>query len=192
MPLGAQPPADAAMFDGDDPLIPVGKAMPVWPEPPGEDPPAPLTPALMACFCQHLAESGMVHRAAKAVGYSRNTLYRHRRNNPSFAAAWESALHHARQRLADHLLERAIEGSFAFVYRDGELVGHRHYLDSRLGYAMLCRLDRAAEQEAARSPATEQCDFARFDRLVNDIKPTPGQQPTLTVLGSGEGIGSEG
>lgn len=97
----------------------------------------------MAAFCERLAECGMVHRAAAEVGFSRNTLYRHRRNNPSFAAAWTAALVHARQQLANYLLERAFEGSFAFTYENGELTGHRHYLDSRFGFAMLCRLDRA-------------------------------------------------
>lgn len=188
-PLGAQSPADAAMFDSGDPLTPIGNAMPVWPEAPEKDPLSPFSPALMARFCEELAECGMVHRAAKAVGFSRNTLYKHRRNNPSFAAAWDAALHHARQRLADHLLERAIEGSFAFTYQNGELVGHRHYLDSRLGYAMLCRLDRAAEVRAAAERREEECDTARFDRLLGALRPTGDQPPALTVVA---GVRKEG
>ena len=167
-------PASAAIFDEADPLTPHGSAFPPQISPPDHDPPRPLTTALMAAFCERLAECGMVHRAAAAVGFSRNTLYRHRRNNPSFAAAWDAALVHARQRLADYLLERAFEGSFDFTYTDGELTGHRHYLDSRLGYAMLCRLDRAAEQRGDGPISAEDRDSAAFDRLVAAIRPTDG------------------
>lgn len=55
------------------------------------------------------------------------------------------ALEEARQRLTDAMLERALLGSFHFSYEGGELTGHARYIDSRLGYAMLCRLDQLAE-----------------------------------------------
>lgn len=169
-------PASAAIFDEDDPLTPRGSSYPPQIQPPERDPHGPLTPAVMAAFCERLAECGMVHRAAAEVGFSRNTLYRHRRNNPSFAAAWDAALVHARQRLADYLLERAFEGSFEFTYEHGELTGHRHYLDSRLGYAMLCRLDRAAGQRDGGGFSAEDRDAEAFDRLVGGIRPT-GELP---------------
>ncbi|GAA4008716.1 hypothetical protein GCM10022280_01830 [Sphingomonas swuensis] len=177
-------PASAAIFDADDPLTPRRGLCPPQAEPPGQDPPRPLTVAVMAAFCERLAECGMVHRAAAEVGFSRNTLYRHRRNNPSFAAAWDSALVHARQRLADYLLERAFEGSFDFTYEGGELVGHRHYLDSRLGYAMLCRLDRAAEQRDGGGATPEDRDCEAFDRLVTAIRPT-GDLPLSISVAAG-------
>lgn len=138
------------------------------PQPPGHQP-IPNLPALrhdaftgelMARFCEVLAETGIVTDACRAVGKDRDTAYRHRRRNPLFAAAWAAALSHARNRLADALLARSLEGSVDFLYRDGELVGERRYIDNRVAYAMLRRLDKQAEAdpepvrtELARQPA---------------------------------------
>lgn len=106
-----------------------------------------FTGELMARFCEVLAETGMVTQAARAVGKHRDTVYQHRRRNPLFAAAWAGALSHARTRLADALLERSLNGSIDYLYRDGDLVGERRYYDNRLAYSMLRRLDREAEVE---------------------------------------------
>jgi len=77
------------------------------------------TGALMAKFCETLAETGIVVDACLAVGKSTNTAYANRRRNPLFAGMWEAALGVARGRLADALLARSIEGSVEFYYRDG-------------------------------------------------------------------------
>lgn len=103
------------------------------------------TGEVMARFCEVLAETGIVTEACRAVGRSRDTAYSNRRRNPLFDAAWQAALSIARNRLADALLARSIEGSVDYFYRDGELVGERRYIDNRLAYAMLRRLDRQAE-----------------------------------------------
>ena len=58
---------------------------------------------------------------------------------------WEAALGVARNRLADALLARSIEGSVEYYYRDGELVGEKRHIDNRLGLAVLRRLDRLME-----------------------------------------------
>jgi hypothetical protein len=108
-----------------------------------------FTPELMARFCEVLAQTGIVSRACRAVGKCRDTVYEHRRCNPLFAAGWAGALSHARHRLADTLLEHSIEGSVDYIYRDGQLVGERRYVDNRLAYAMLRRLDKQAEAEPA-------------------------------------------
>ena len=99
----------------------------------------------MAKFCEVLAETGIVTDACRAVGLSRETAYSNRRRNPLFDAAWQAALSIARNRLADALLARSIEGSVDYLYRDGELVGERRYIDNRLAYAMLRRMDKLAE-----------------------------------------------
>jgi hypothetical protein len=104
---------------------------------------------LMAQFCELLATTGTVSSAAAAVGVSRDTVYQHRRRNPLFAAAWAGALSHVRHRLADRLLERALDGSVDYIYRDGQLVGERHHMDNRLAYAMLRRLDQQVEADPA-------------------------------------------
>lgn len=103
------------------------------------------TGALMAKFCETLAETGIVVDACLAVGKSTNTAYANRRRDPLFASLWETALGIARNRLADALLARSIEGSVEHYYRDGALVGEKRHIDNRLGLAILRRLDRLAE-----------------------------------------------
>ena len=99
----------------------------------------------MAKFCETLAETAVVADACDEVGMHVSGAYALRRRNPVFAAGWDAALTIARERLADTLLARAMEGNSELVYRDGEIVGRRDVLDNRLGLAILRRLDRLAE-----------------------------------------------
>ena len=99
----------------------------------------------MATFCEKLAETAVVADACDAAGMGISGAYAARRRNPVFAAAWDAALSIARERLADTLLARSMEGNIEQVYKDGELIGERHVLDNRLGLAILRRLDRLAE-----------------------------------------------
>jgi len=98
----------------------------------------------MAIFCETLAETGLVVDACLAAGKSTAGAYAVRRRVPVFAAAWEAALTIARERLADTLLARSIEGTVEQYYKDGELVGEKRVIDNRLGLAILRRLDRMA------------------------------------------------
>jgi hypothetical protein len=99
----------------------------------------------MAAFCETLAETAVVAEACDAAGMGISGAYAARRRSPVFAAAWDAALGIARERLADTLLARSMEGNVEQLYRDGELVGERHLIDNRLGLAILRRLDRLAE-----------------------------------------------
>lgn len=65
----------------------------------------------MAMFCALLADTGVVTDACEAVGMTTGSAYGARRRNPLFAAAWEEAISIARERLADALLARSLEGS---------------------------------------------------------------------------------
>ena len=58
-------------------------------------------------------------------------------------------VHRTRARIASELQGRAIAGCVSVRKRDGEVVGEYHYYDNRLAMAMLTRLDRLAEREAA-------------------------------------------
>lgn len=109
----------------------------------------------IANFCEVLAETAVVAEACHAAGMSVAGAYAARRRNPIFAAAWEAALGIARERLADTLLARSMEGNVEQVYRDGELVGERHFLDNRLGLQILRRLDRLADAAAQTSVRPE-------------------------------------
>jgi hypothetical protein len=101
----------------------------------------------MAIFCETLAETAVVAEACEAANKHISGAYALRRRNPYFAAAWDAALTIARERLADTLLARSMEGNIELLWKDGEVVGERHLLDNRLGMAILKRLDRLAERE---------------------------------------------
>ena len=109
----------------------------------------------MAKFCETLAETAVVADACDEVGMHVSGAYALRRRNPVFAAGWDAALTIARERLADTLLARAMEGNTELIYRDGEIVGRRDVLDNRLGLAILRRLDRLAETGRAASSRGE-------------------------------------
>jgi hypothetical protein len=109
----------------------------------------------MAIFCETLAETAVVAEACDAARMGISGAYAARRRNPVFAAAWDAALTIARERLADTLLARSMEGNIEQIWRDGELVGERHVLDNRLGLAILRRLDRLAEMGMAASTRGE-------------------------------------
>jgi hypothetical protein len=100
----------------------------------------------MAMFCAILAETGIVTDACHAVGMSTTSAYGARRRNLLFAAAWEESLKLARDRLADALLERSLNGCLEKYYKDGELVGEKRLIDNRLAMQVLRRLDQRSEQ----------------------------------------------
>src|SRR3982751_1592031 len=77
----------------------------------------------IATFCEALAETAVVAEACEAARMGISGAYAARRRNSLFAAAWDAALSIARERLADTLLARSMEGNIEQLYRDGELVG---------------------------------------------------------------------
>lgn len=114
------------------------------------------TPARMAAFVDALAATGCVETACSHLGMAKSGLYEARRRNPLFALAWEDALiEGALPRLADELLSHAFKGSVERYYRDGEMVGEKHFTDTRLGLALLKRLDRKAAERAQADKAAE-------------------------------------
>ncbi|MES2289743.1 MAG: hypothetical protein V4530_08390 [Pseudomonadota bacterium] len=106
-----------------------------------------FTPARQVAFLENLAATGMVRHAVKAAGMSHEAAYnlRHRAEGAAFRVGCDAALLMARARLADALMERAIEGQEELVVRDadaGTRTRHRH--DNRLALSLLARLDRLA------------------------------------------------
>ena len=132
----------------------------------------------MASFCEALADSGLVVDACLAAGKSTNTAYALRRRNSVFAAAWDAALTIARERLADTLLARSIEGSVEQYYKDGELVGEKRVIDNRLGLAILRRLDRMAETGTPVSTRGERTLYSGGGRSPD----APRQQRSRTAV----------
>lgn len=99
----------------------------------------------MAKFLETLADTGIVMEACDAALKSTTAAYALRRREPLFAQAWEKALCVARDRLADILLARSIEGNVERIVKDGEVVAEKHFVDNRLGLAILKRLDQRTE-----------------------------------------------
>ena len=86
-------------------------------------------------FIEHLADTGLVGAAAKAVGMTRETAYRLRRSahGAAFARAWDAARRHAGGLVEDIAFERAFEGVEHNVYDEfGEVVCTRRAYNDRL------------------------------------------------------------
>ena len=111
---------------------------------------------MVARLLEALAETGIVIDACDAAGKSKTAAYALRRRDPLFAQAWELALGYARDRLADTLLARSIEGNVEQIIKDGQIVAEKHFIDNRLGLAILKRLDQRADGPGAprRAPQT--------------------------------------
>lgn len=110
------------------------------------------TPARQHDFLESLAINGLVRSACRAADMSAEAAYRLRQRSggAAFRLGWEAALLLARARLVDTLMERAIEGQEEVIVRDPDShtrTRHRH--DNRLAMALLARLDRFADDDAA-------------------------------------------
>lgn len=97
------------------------------------------TPERQQAFIVKLAETGSVKAAARAINMSPEGAYYLRRQpgGESFAAAWEAAVNHGVQNLADIAMERAVEGVAVPVYWKGEQVGEKRWYNDRLLMFML-------------------------------------------------------
>ncbi|MBB4840624.1 hypothetical protein HNP52_003716 [Sphingomonas kyeonggiensis] len=106
--------------------------------------------ASQAKFLRAIAEGATVGQACRLVGLSQQSAYAFRLSTrgAQFKLGWEAAALHARNVLADALMERALHGNIETITRpDGSEV-ERHRFDNRLGMAMLSRLDRLADKAA--------------------------------------------
>ena len=111
------------------------------------------TPKLQREFLEAFATNGSVKISAAKVGMSPSAVYqlKQRPEGAAFKLGCAAALLIARSRLVDELLDRAIWGhdETSEVQReDGRSFVKRRRIDSRLGLAMLARLDRMVETRA--------------------------------------------
>ena len=111
------------------------------------------TPKLQRAFLESLATTGSVKIASASVGMSPRATYdlKHKPQGAAFKLGWAAAVLIARGRLADELLDRAIWGhdEMTTVMREEDRsLYKRRRIESRLGLAMLARLDRMVETQA--------------------------------------------
>lgn len=90
-------------------------------------------------FLRALAATHSVKAAAKAVGMSRQSVYRlrSRLKGRAFDLAWDEAFHHSYHNLPYAALERAMNGVEVPHYYKGEIIGTSRRYDERLTVALL-------------------------------------------------------
>ena len=92
-----------------------------------------ITPQKQRQFIAHLAATGAVGMAARAIGVSTSALYT-RRQKPgaeSFAAAWDRAVEMGARRVLDTLMEHAIHGTPETLLQGKEVILERRKYNTR-------------------------------------------------------------
>jgi hypothetical protein len=105
-------------------------------------------------FLESVAVGATVEEACRHVGMSVSSAYalRRRAAGSAFALGWQAASLLARDRIADALTARAIDGQVDTYSRPDGSTWTRHRFDNRLASTMLARLDRQAD-DAAGTPS---------------------------------------
>jgi hypothetical protein len=84
-------------------------------------------------FLKTLAETSTVSRAARVAGIKRSTLYKWRKEDETFALAWDEALEEGIDKLEAEAVRRAKDGTQEPVYYQGKQVGTiQRYSDTLL------------------------------------------------------------
>ncbi|GAA0727730.1 hypothetical protein [Sphingomonas japonica] len=143
------------------------------------------TPARQRLFLEAIAEGHSVTSACALVGMAPSSAYalRRRAAGAGFALGWRAANLIARDKVADTLLARAIEGQVETLTRpDGESYT-RHRYDNRLASTMLARLDRFADVDAGESTHhAARLVAAEFDGFLDLIERDQGPARTGMFL----------
>lgn len=128
-------------------------------------------------FLEAIAEGNTVDVACYYVGMSPASAYalRNRAAGRVFAMGWDAAARLARQRFSDVLTSRALDGyEESWTRPDGETYTRRRY-DNRLAMAMLARLDRQVEAQAATAEGEAARLIAQdFDAYLNLVEAGEG------------------
>lgn len=158
------------------------------------------TPRLQRDFLEAFATNGSVKISAAKVYMSPAAVYqlKQRPEGAAFKLGCAAALLIARGRLVDELLDRAIWGhdeTTELQREDGRSFVKRRRLDSRLGLAMLARLDRMVETRAPKKgewPGEEMLapiiagDWPGFLSLFDAAEAARGEAETARTATSAE------
>lgn len=101
------------------------------------------TPERQRHFIEVLAETGCVTQAAEEVGMSRRSAYALRKTAAAhaFRFAWDIALDHANQVMADNATSRAVNGTTVTKLFQGEIVHQEVRFDETFVMRMLASRD---------------------------------------------------
>lgn len=133
------------------------------------------TPERQRAFLEAIADGATVESACRLVGLSAASAYnlRRRANGAAFALGWRGANLLARDRLADRLLRRAVEGHVVTTTRASGEVVEQHRFDHALASRLLARLDRQTE-ESAPAHAAAQAVAGEFDQFLDLVEQGDG------------------
>lgn len=88
-------------------------------------------------FLTALRETGHVGRSCEVAKIGKNTAYMHRRANPDFAKAWETAIEDAAYTLEDEAVRRARDGYDEPIIYKGKIIGtQKRYSDVLLMFLL--------------------------------------------------------
>jgi hypothetical protein len=128
-----------------------------------------LDPAVAERFLDALVNTRHVQDAAKAAGVSKDALYRYRKMDPAFRAAWEEALERSDKLLRQEAMRRVMEGYLQPVFYHGKEIGTiRKYNDSLLLNLLKLEIRRRERREKLDAEKAEQTDeLAEILRLID-------------------------
>jgi len=130
------------------------------------------TPDKQTMFLRTISEGHSITYACRVVGMSTQSAYALRRaaRGAGFALGWQGALILGRERLADEMLDRVLNGVVETITHPDGRITERHRHDNRLGAAMLARMDRVADATRADpSHAAARLVAADFDQYLDLI-----------------------
>ncbi|WP_304559330.1 hypothetical protein [Sphingomonas immobilis] len=150
------------------------------------------TPERQQAFIAALAETGSVRSAAKRINMSPEGAYALRRQPgaESFCRAWNAAIDHGVQNLADAVLDRALNGVPVPIMYKGEQVAERRVYNERTALVVLANRmpdlfgrpglrPGTKSQDTIAREAAENCPVCRAEReAAND----PDEKAALGVM----------
>lgn len=129
-----------------------------------------VEPADLVLFLAHMAVTGNVSDSCRQARISRPTVYRIRREVPSFKDAWNSAMKMARDNLEREAWRRAVDGVERKVFQGGKTVGVvREYSDALL--TTMLRARHPAYAKTAAGAVNVQVDNSQKTLVVGPTVP---------------------
>jgi len=117
-----------------------------------------------AQFLKIFAETGSVTVATIAIKSWRSNVYKWRREDPEFAAAWQEIWDATVDELETSMMQRAIHGYQRPVYQQGRLVGHETVHHPQVGQFMLSRSRPDRYGDTMSQQAAGPAEYARMVR----------------------------
>ena len=77
-------------------------------------------------FLEALEKLGVISRAAKRAGITRQTVYNHLKVDPGFADRVQMALDKAADEVEVEIMRRAMEGEKTAIYHNGKVIGYTY------------------------------------------------------------------